>query len=36
MVGGYVMCCIGLIFTAPLAGVILTVAYCDVTGQPTE
>lgn len=32
---GFVMCCVGAIFTVPLAQLFLAVAYCRITGQRT-
>ncbi len=32
---GGLACCVGLIFTTPLAHLMFAVAYCRMTGQPT-
>jgi len=32
---GFVMCCIGVVFTAPLVSLMYAVAYLAMTGQPT-
>lgn len=32
---GFLACCVGVFFTGPLFGMIITVAYLSMTGQPT-
>lgn len=33
--GGYLALCIGILFAVPIGHLMFTVAYCDLTGQPT-
>ncbi|MFH1267212.1 MAG: hypothetical protein ABIK89_15900 [Planctomycetota bacterium] len=35
ILAGFLMCCVGVIFTAPLATLMGVVAYLAMTGQPT-